>query len=274
MIRFLTGLGARRPTPGVEVVALGERSLRLHRPRGADPDAALLWIHGGGMVIGSARQDDALCARYAEELGILVAAVDYRLAPEHPFPAPLDDCHEALVWLAAQPGIDPARIAIGGASAGGGLAAGLALLARGRGEVTPCFQVLAYPMLDDRTATRTDLDERNFRAWNNKANRFGWESYTGHPAGDPGVSELAAPARAEELSGLPPAWLGVGSLDLFREEGLSFAERLAAAGVPCEVHLVEGAFHGFDVMVPKASVSRAFQSSQISALGRQLETLR
>jgi acetyl esterase/lipase len=126
-------------------------------------------------------------------------------------------------------------------------------------------------MLDDRTAIRTDIDERNFRAWNNKANRFGWESYTGRPAGAPDVSELAAPARAEDLSGLPPAWLGVGSLDLFCEEGLGYAERLREAGVPCEVDLVAGAFHGFDVMVPKADVSRSFQSAQVAALGRRLD---
>jgi acetyl esterase/lipase len=275
LVRFLTGLGARRHAPGVETVDLGEISVRVHRPAaGAPQSSGLLWIHGGGMVIGSAKQDDTLCRRYAAELGVLVTAVDYRLAPEHPFPTPLEDCYSALVWLAGQPGIDPTRIAIAGASAGGGLAAGLALLARQRGDVAPCFQVLAYPMLDDRTATRTDLDERSFRAWNNRANRFGWEAYTARRAGAADVSELAAPARAQDLDGLPPAWLGVGSLDLFCDEGLRYAERLAAAGVPCEVDLVEGAFHGFDAMVPKAAVSRDFQSAQIAALGRQLDALR
>ena len=127
----------------------------------------MLWIHGGGYVIGSAAQDDAVCRHLAHELGRLVAAVDYRLAPEHPFPVPLHDCHDALVWLANRGDVDADRVAIGGASAGGGLAAALALLARDRAEVRPAFQLLSYPMLDDRTALRTDIDERHFRLWNN-----------------------------------------------------------------------------------------------------------
>ena len=128
--------------------------MRLHRPDGVSrPGPALLWIHGGGYVIGTAQQDDELCRRFARELGVTVAAVDYRLAPEHPYPAPLEDCYAALTWLAALPAVDPARVAIGGASAGGGLAAALALLARDRGEVTPTLQLLAYPMLDDRSGS-------------------------------------------------------------------------------------------------------------------------
>jgi acetyl esterase/lipase len=230
----------------------------------------MLWIHGGGYVIGTAAQDDDLCRSYAEALGIVVVAVDYRLAPEHHFPLPLHDCYDALVWLARQPNIDPARIAIGGASAGGGLAAALALLAHERGEVGVTFQLLAYPMLDDRTAVRSDLDAGKFRLWNNKSNRFGWECYTGHPPGSTEVSGLAAPARFEDVSGLPPAWIGVGTSDLFYEEDIAYAERLREAGVECELNITEGAFHGFDAVLPRAGVSQEFRSSQLAALTKAL----
>jgi acetyl esterase/lipase len=230
----------------------------------------MLWIHGGGYVIGTAGQDDAVCRHFAEELGIIVAAVEYRLAPEHPFPLPLDDCYDALAWLVLQPDVDPSRIAVGGASAGGGLAAALALLAHERGEIQLAFQLLTYPMLDDRTANRLDVDERNFRLWNNKANRFGWQSYLGHPPGTAGVSGLAAPSRYDDLSGLPPAWIGVGTLDLFHDEDLAYAQRLTAADVRCDLDVVHGAFHGFDLIRPKAGVALAFRSSQVAALGAAL----
>jgi acetyl esterase/lipase len=264
-IRLLTGL--QRSAKDVEVKSVSVTSVRVHRPAPtANPTPALLWIHGGGYVIGSAAQDDALCRRFAQELGIIVASVDYRLAPEHPFPAPLHDCHDALVWLAHQPDVDPERIAVGGASAGGGLAAALAHFAHERGEVGLAFQLLAYPMLDDRTALRADIDETNLRLWNNRANRFGWQSYLGHPPGGPSVSGLAAPARAEDLAHLPPAWIGVGTCDLFHDEDVAYADRLTAAGVKCALDVVKGAFHGFDLVQPKAAVSRDFRSSQLAAL--------
>ncbi|MDT5087426.1 MAG: hypothetical protein QOG47_133, partial [Mycobacterium sp.] len=175
--------------------------VRLHRPAdGTQPGPALLWIHGGGYVIGSAQQDDVMCRRFARDVGVTVAAVDYRLAPEHPYPAPLEDCYAALTWLAALPAVDPARIAIGGASAGGGLAAALALLARDRGEITPALQLLAYPMLDDRSASRPESP--NYRLWSPESNRFGWAAYLGNA--DPNV---AVPARHEDLSGVPRAWI-------------------------------------------------------------------
>ena len=268
--RLLTGLLAKRPTKDVTVETVGSVAVRVHRPPAAAPLPALLWIHGGGYVIGAAAQDDALCRYYAETLGAVVVAVDYRLAPEAPFPAPLDDCYDALTWLARQPDVDAARIAVGGASAGGGLAAAVALLAHERGEVQLAYQLLAYPMLDDRTANRTDIDERNFRLWNNKANRFGWQSYTGHPPGSPDVTGLAAPARYENLSGLPPTWIGVGTLDLFHDEDVAYADRLRAAGVECALAEVEGAFHGFDLIRPKAGVAQAFRSAQMAALAAAL----
>jgi acetyl esterase/lipase len=245
----------------VEALILGSGvGVRLHRPVGvSQPGPALLWMHGGGYVIGSAQQDDELCRRFARELGITVAAVDYRLAPEHPYPAPLEDCYAALTWLAALPAVDPARIAIGGASAGGGLAAALALLARDRGEVTPTLQVLAYPMLDDRSGSTPE--NPNYRLWGPKSNRFGWAAYLGNA--DP---KVAVPARHEDLSGLPPAWIGVGTHDLFHDEDVAYAARLTAAGVPTQIETIPGAFHGFDLVVPKAAVSKAFFASQCAGL--------
>lgn len=253
----------KKPPRDVEVVTLASGvEVRLYRPAGATSRGpALLWIHGGGYVIGDAAQDDVLCSRFARELGATVASVNYRLAPEHPYPAPVEDCYSALTWLSRLPSVDPSRVAIGGASAGGGLAATLALLARDRGEIGLAAQLLVYPMIDDRTVERTDLDNRGHRLWNQSSNRFGWRAYLG--GADP---EVAVPARRSDLTGLPPAWIGVGTLDLFHDEDLAYAERLRAAGVPCEVVVVEGAFHGFDGIAPKADVSRSFFASQCALL--------
>ncbi|HVV74562.1 MAG TPA: alpha/beta hydrolase [Mycobacteriales bacterium] len=262
----------RRVPPGVRVQHLGPVSVRLHTPTEPHPNgAALLWIHGGGYVLGSAAQDDPLCARLASQLGVTVAAVDYRLAPKHPYPAPLEDCYSALTWLAKQPGVDRTRVAIGGASAGGGLAAGLALLARDRDGVKPAFQLLIYPMLDDRTALRSDIDQGGFRLWNNRANAFGWRSYTGRHPGDGSVEIYAVPARSDDLSGLPPAWIGVGTQDLFHDEDTAYAERLRAAGVPCALEVVPGAFHGFDAVAPKTAVATAFREAVLAAVGAGLQ---
>lgn len=256
----------RKPRPdGVEVLTLPSGAgVRLYRPANAGTTPALLWIHGGGYLIGSPEQDDMLCRRYVERLGITVAAVRYRLAPENPYPIPLEDCYSVLTWLAALPGVDADRIAIGGASAGGGLTAALAFLARDRGDVRPVLQVLSYPMLDDRTVDPS-LDRPGFRLWNTASNRIGWTSYLG--GADPA---MAVPARRQDLAGLPPAWLGVGTLDLFHDEDLAYAARLNAAGVPCEVHEVPGAFHGFDGIAPKASISQAYFDSKCASLARAL----
>ncbi|MBB5896541.1 acetyl esterase/lipase [Kutzneria kofuensis] len=197
-----------------------------------------------------------------------MASVEYRLAPEHPFPAPLEDCYAGLRWLAEDPGVDRTRIAIGGASAGGGLAAALALLVRERGEVTPVFQLLIYPMLDDRTADRTDVDPRTLRLWSQHSNRFGWRSYLGAAVKD--VRYLAAAGRCEDLAGLPPAWIGVGTRDLFLDEDVAYAARLTDAGVPCTLEVVPGAYHGFDATERSAAVSRDFRRAQLSALDTAL----
>lgn len=257
----------RRPERGgVEILTLPSGAgIRLYRPARASGDvAALLWIHGGGYVIGNAAQDDDYCRAFTRKLGIAVAAVDYRLAPEHPYPIPLEDCYSALTWLSQLPGVDPGRIAIGGASAGGGLTAALAFLARDRGEVLPILQLLSYPMLDDRTVDPA-LDDPGFRLWNTASNRIGWASYL---AG--ADAEVAVPGRRTDLAGLPPAWLGVGTLDLFHHESVGYAKRLEAAGVPCEMHEVTGAFHGFDKIVPKAPISRAYFDSKCESLRRAM----
>jgi acetyl esterase/lipase len=261
-IRAAERLLYRQPPDDIEVLTLPSGvGIRLFRPAGGTGRApALLWIHGGGYVIGKAAQDDVLCRRFTRELDVTVASVDYRLAPEHPYPASLEDCYSALQWLVRLPSVDPARVAIGGASAGGGLAAALALLTRDRREIPLAAQLLVYPMLDDRTVGR-HLDNPGLRLWNQSSNKFGWSAYLG--GADP---EVAVPARRKDLSGLPPAWLGVGTFDLFHDEDLAYAERLKAAGVPCEVEIVKGAFHGFDGIVPKAHVSQSFFKSQCAML--------
>jgi acetyl esterase/lipase len=264
LMRWSTKLQGRKAPPGVEVLTLTSGvGVRLHRPpnAGAGAGPALLWIHGGGYVIGSPTQDDAICRRFAKQLGITVAAVKYRLAPENPYPASLEDCYSALTWLAALPSVDPTRVAIGGASAGGGLSAALALLARDRGDVDVAAQLLVYPMIDDRSGTQQGLDDPNHRLWTQSANRFGWRSY--HGTADPNV---AVPARRDDLAGLPPAWVGVGTLDLFHDEDLAYAQRLTDSGVPCELRVVPGAFHGFDALFRAKSVSRDFWEAQVRAL--------
>lgn len=232
---------------------------------------AVLWIHGGGFVIGSAKQDELHCARIAQELDAVVVSVDYRLANDHPFPAPLDDCTAAWDLVhreAASLGIDPARTVIAGQSAGGGLAAGLVLRVMDTGRPRPVLQVLIYPMIDDRTVL-LDQAADHYRLWDPTANAIGWSRYVGD-VGGPGVSDHAAPARRVDLSGSPPAWIGVGTLDLFHDEDRAYAERLRAAGVEVQLEVVPGAFHGFEAVLPGAPVSEAFVVSRLEAMRRAL----
>ncbi|MGI5216910.1 alpha/beta hydrolase [Nocardia sp. CA-290969] len=266
LIRRITSrTGAAQPVGGTVERVDEAVTVRVFRPAAApQPGPALLYIHGGGYVIGNAAMGDRFCRLVADRLGVVAASVEYRLAPDHPFPVPLDDCYAGLRWLAAQSEVDPERIAIAGESAGGGLAAALALLARDRGEIRPVFQLLSYPMLDDRTSA-AEIDPRRMRMWSARSNRFGWSSYLG-PAADGDVPPLAAPARYEDLSGLPPAWIGVGTHDLFHAEDLAYADRLRAAGVPCEVHEVDGAYHGFDLVEGGTGVGRAFLQARLTAL--------
>jgi len=249
--------------------------IRLYQPvQAAQPTPALLWLHGGGYVSGSIETEDIRARAMAAELGCVMVSVDYRLAPETPFPGPIEDCYAALRWLhdnAKALGVDPGRLAVGGGSAGAGLAAALALLARDRGEVPLVFQVLIAPMLDDRTVT---LDPPHPYTgefiWRHESNRFGWTALLDQEPGSEGISPYAAAARAENLAHLPPAFIAVGALDLFVEEDMAYAQRLIRAGVPTELHVYPGVYHGFQ-MVPNAKVTQAAARDQISAIRRALK---
>jgi acetyl esterase/lipase len=248
--------------------------LRTYKPKSVvAPTPVLIWLHGGGYVMGNPEQDDVSCARYVRELGITVVSVDYRYAPKYPFPSGLEDCYSALKWVAShsqQIGIDEKRIAVGGASAGGGLAASLVHLAHDRQEIKLIFQLLVYPMLDDRTVLRTDIDDSNNITWNQKSNRFGWESYLEKKCGSKDAPEYSVPARRRDLSGLPQTWIGVGTVDLFYDEDMLYAQRLKEYDVKCELYTVPGAFHGFDVFDPSVPIVQDFRKSQISALKKCL----
>jgi acetyl esterase/lipase len=240
--------------------------VRLHRPPGdVGPAPAMLWIHGGGYVAGRSQQDDQACRQFSRTLGITVASPSYRRAPEHPYPAALEDLYAALKWLVSLPSVDSRRVAIGGESAGGGLAAALAFMVRDRGEISPVLQLLSYPTLDDRTVSNPAF-ARNYRLLNERGNRFGWASYLG--GADP---DVAVPARRTDLAGLPAAWIGVGTVDLLYEEAVAYAERLRGASVPCHLEVVQGAFHSFDRVHARAPVSRAYFDSQCEALRTALK---
>ena len=258
---------------GVEVVPVSATaSVRVHRPSGpSGPSAtlpALLWIHGGGYVTGSAAMNDRAVRRMAAYLGALAVSVEYRLAPEHPYPAALDDCYAALQWLAARNDVDRRRILVVGKSAGGGLAAAVSLRCVDAGLVDLAGQVLIYPMLDDRTVQRSTATAA--RGWTPQDNWFGWHSYLGREPGADAVSAYSAPARRDDLSGLPPTWIGVGTADLFHDESVDYANRLRAAGVPTQLDVVPGGYHGFDVVGAHTSVARDFIANQLGAMRRLL----
>jgi acetyl esterase/lipase len=247
--------------------------VRVFTPAGGGSGGSLLWFHGGGLVIGAAASDDRFCAQLAVELDIVVAAVEYRLAPEHPFPAPLDDCVAAWQWLqdaASARGLDRDRIAIAGQSAGAGLAAALAQRLHDAGGPQPVAQLLYCPMLDDRTAARRELDAIRHFAWTNRDNLVGWSSYLAGPPGAGAAPQYAVPARRTDLAGLPPAWIGVGDIDLFHDEDLAYAAALRAAGVECTVDVVPGAPHGFETIARAAEPSTAFRARAQEWLGKQL----
>lgn len=235
--------------------------------------AALLWIHGGGYVMGHPDADDVLCEAFVQAADCVVVSPDYRLAPEHPFPAAIEDCYSALTWLAGAAdewNIDRSRIAIGGASAGGGLAAALALLARDRGGPAICFQMPLYPMIDDRNATPSSHEIVHPAVWNRANNLEAWKLYLGeHADGD--VSPYAAPSRAESLAGLPPAYTCVGQLDPFRDETIEYVRRLAQAGVDVEFQLYPGCYHGFEHADPRLEISQRARNGYIAALARALK---
>jgi acetyl esterase/lipase len=253
-----------------------EVPLRVHRARGADGSLPCVYsMHGGGYVLGTYDMDDARFDAWCPALAIVGVSVEYRLAPEFPYPAPLDDCYRGLVWTyehADELGIDRERIGVAGVSAGGGLAAALALLARDRGEVPLAFQLLDCPMLDDRQATASiQLD--GLYVWSRESNEFGWRSYLGDLYGSDDVPIYAAAARATDLSGLPPAFVSVGAIDGFRDEDIDYAQRLNQAGVACELHVYPGLPHGYG-MVPDAAMVRRARHDAEAWLARQAAVVR
>jgi acetyl esterase/lipase len=246
---------------GIPVAAVNEHvTVRLHRPAGLpDRAPALLWIHGGGNVMGTAVQDDRYCRKLSHLAGVAIAAAEHRLAPEHPYPTPLEDCYAALLWLARQPWVDPTRLAVGGASAGGHFAAAVAQLTHDRKDVELALQLLSYPMLDDRTGANRDGPKRLM--WSESDNQLAWQWYL--DGADP---DEAVPARRQDLSGLAPAWIGVGTLDLFYQECRDYGRRLRAAGVPVHEEIAVGAFHAFDLIADTAPISLSFFASQCQHL--------
>lgn len=247
--------------------------VRVHRATGTHrARPGILTIHGGGYVIGSYDMDDPVLERWCTDLGVVGVSVEYRLAPETPYPGPLDDCYAALCWMHAHAddlGIDPDRIGIYGLSAGGGLAAGLALLARDRGEVPLAFQLLDCPMLDDRTQTHS-ISSTGLYVWTAESNEFGWRSYLGGRYGSSDVPAYAAAARETQLAGLPPSCVVVGAIDGFRDEDVDYAQRLNQAGVPCELHVVAGLPHAYQLAGDAAAV-RLVERCKDEWLARQLD---
>ncbi len=255
--------------PNVHVVVIGVM-------KDAPPRPAVLHIHGGGYIAGNVAEDIASLQRLSAAHGCTVVSVDYRLAPETRFPGSLEDNYAALRWLhanAKELGVDRHRIALLGISAGGGHVAALAVAARDRGEVPVSMQVMLYPMLDDRTgSTRAVPPHLGVYVWDAAANRFGWSSLLGVPAGSDSVPRGAVPARVKNLRGLPPTFIGVGSIDLFVEEDIAYAQRLIEAGVPTELFIAPGGYHGFDIIVPEAGISKRFKAAWNDALHRGLNT--
>jgi acetyl esterase/lipase len=266
------------PFPGVETENLTAETdgiavgVRLYKPETISVDSpALLWMHPGGYVIGSIGLDDLLCRQMAKDVGCRIVSVEYRLAPENPYPAALDDCFAALQWTHNESGtlgIDPTRIAVGGSSAGGGLAAALALRARDSGDVKPCFQLLVYPSINDRNIEQVSANVPENLFWSRESTLIGWQSYLGNKQGSDDVPAFAAPIRAEDLSGLPPAHIAVGALDMFVPDCLEYAGRLNEAGVEVGLVVYPGAFHAFDAFAPEAQVSQKMVADRNAALKR------
>lgn len=278
-------LAAQEPTPALAAMSCEERTIPgtgdaspvrvlLYRPPGpaVGERPAYLHIHGGGFVLGTPEVNDLSNRAFAAQLGCVVASVDYRLAPETRFPGARDDCYAVLAWLhaeAATLGIDRTRIAIGGESAGGGHAVALAIHARDKGELPIAFMLLDAPMLDDRTGSVPDAHPNCGRlVWTAEQNRFGWRALLGREPGGADVPIGAAPARCENLAGLPPTFISVGALDLFLEEDLEFARRLTRAGVPVELHVIPGAYHGFGIAGGDTPQVKNLQAQRMAALQR------
>ncbi len=282
VLRRLTALVAlttfRRHRGGVtsEDLTLDGVPVRRYEPPSravAGPSPALIWIHGGGYLMGDHREN-TVCSLYAAALGVPVFSVGYRLAPEYPFPAGLDDVVGAMAGLRSRRDtlvLDPDRLAVGGASAGGGLAASVAQRLHDEG-LPPAAQLLIYPMLDDRTAVRDDIGPSDHKVWSNASNHFAWGAYLGTEPGAETQVDHAVPARRSDLTGLAPTWIGVGTLDLFLDESVAYADRLRGSGVACVLEVVEGGVHGFDLLFSAidSGPARAFRRSQFDFLATHL----
>jgi acetyl esterase/lipase len=244
--------------------------VRIYRPaRATGTLPGIYFIHGGGMILGDVEGEDPAASTICEQVGAVVVSVEYRLAPEHPHPAQSEDCYAGLVWMAANAaelGFDPGRLAVYGASAGGGLTIAVALLARDRGGPPIRFMMPIYPMIDDRNETPSSHEITDIGIWDRSGNIEAWTWYLGDSKPD----QYAAPARAEDLAGLPPAYIDVGTIDLFRDEDITFAMRLMAAGVPTALHVSPGAYHGSETFAPDAPLSQRIWAGRIDALRQAL----
>jgi acetyl esterase/lipase len=251
-----------------------EVPVRVYTPvrAGTSTRAGLLYIHGGGFMTGSVAMMDAACQAYCDELDAVVVSVEYRLAPEHPYPAGLHDCYAALVWLHdrhEQLGVDPARIGVGGGSAGGGLSAATALLARDLGGPPLCFQFLQIPELDDRLETASMRQFTDTPLWNRPNAEWSWTHYLGELHGRDDVPYTAAPSRCTDLSGLPPAYVSTMEFDPLRDEGILYALALLRDGVAVELHNYPGTFHGSS-LIASAAVTKREAAESLEALRRGL----
>ena len=249
-----------------------EIPLAIYQPPTPAPRGGLLWFHGGGYIVGVER-DDARCIEFAEFIGCAVVSVGYRLAPESTYQASIADSIAALNWMvenATDLGVDPARVAIGGGSAGGGLAAGLAHYNRDNEGPNLAFQLLIYPMIDDRHDTPSGHADTCPTIWNRDVSFKAWKMYLGAEYGRDKVSPYAAAARATDLSNLPPALMTVGAMDLFRDENIDYAQRLMAAGVPTDLQVFAGMFHGAEMAAPQAPASKQMRLGYLTTLKRAI----
>jgi len=255
-------------------VALSVLRPLLRPAESAAEPPVLYWMHGGGMVIGNRHMDDTRLIEWCRQLGCVCVSVEYRLAPEAPYPTPLDDCEAGLRFIvehAHELRIDPQRVGVGGRSAGGALAAGLALRLRESADVPVAFQYLEYPMLDDRGLTASSQLVES-PVWTRESNEFGWRSYLGALYGSDDVPPYAAAARVGDLTGLPPTCVVVGAIDGFRDEDIDYAQRLNQAGVPCELHVIAGLPHAY-LLVPGAAAVQLAMHAMDDWLARQLARL-
>jgi acetyl esterase/lipase len=255
-----------RTVPGPE--GAPDVPVRLYRPATAS-GAGILFIHGGGMILGTVAGEDPVATMLCDVLGAVVVSVEYRLAPEHPYPAPVEDCYAALTWMAKsldELGVDPAKLVVYGGSAGGGLTIATAMLARDRGGPALRFMMPIYPMIDDTNTTASSHEIVDVGIWDRAGNEEAWAWYLGGAPAD----AYAAPTRATDLAGLPPAYIDVGTVDLFRDEDIAFAQRLMAAGVPCELHIHPGAYHASETFAPDSALSKRIWALRIDALRRAL----